>query len=63
MSEDFTLAERIAAVDQRIAEVEAMKRVREATGGARHCGVFTDRLAELYAERGRLHDSEGQGHE
>lgn len=51
MSDVFTLAEQIAAVDEQIVEVEAMKRVREATGGVRYCDVLTDRLGELYAER------------
>lgn len=51
MSDVFTVTERIAAVDDEIAEVEVMKRVREATGGAYYCDVFIDRLGELYAER------------
>lgn len=54
MSDVFTLTERIAAVDDQIAQVETMKRVREATGGARYCGVFVDRLGELYVERRQL---------
>lgn len=61
MSDVFTLTEQIADLDDQIAEVEAMRRVRDWTGG--DSGVFIDRLGELYAERRRLHETEGQGDE
>lgn len=67
MSEVLTLREQVALVNEEIARVEVMLRVREATGGARYCGVFIDRLGELYAERreifARLRDDRRRGRE